>query len=450
MRSGSICVGRRLCITGSSGQWTEVDLMVKLLVIADDLTGANETGVQFAKKGISVFVATGNEYPERTWLNEHQVVVVNTESRHLDLHESARRVQSVVQAGIEAGTTHFYKKTDSTLRGNIGSELEALRTATGQRILPFIPAYPKLKRTTVNGIQYVNALPLHETAFAKDPLEPITSSYVPAIIEEQTRAQARVVGRNGTTLQVAVELSREGIYVFDVLTDDDLKQVGELLKRNNLLNATSGSSGFAERLPDLLEFERCPVKVPCSEGRMLVVNGSVNEVSLKQVSHAERNGFVPVTLLPEMLLAEEGAQELQSQQVVDRVIKLDQQGKDVVLRSVEKLEDLKHYIELGQRRGLDSKQIHLLTAKNVGAIAGRILERTNFDVVTVFGGDTLLAIARARRWAGFLPQDEILPGVVVSRVWGDINSLLLITKSGGFGSEDVLPRIKEVLGGNKR
>jgi uncharacterized protein YgbK (DUF1537 family) len=247
-----------------------------------------------------------------------------------------------------------------------------------------------------------------------------------------------------------VEQANEGNYIFDISTDDDLQQVGELLKRNNLLKVTAGSSGFAELLPELLEFERRPVTVPRSDGRMLVVNGSVNEVSLRQVRRAVRERFVPVTLSPEMLLAEGGAQHAQAQQAVDSVLKLAQEGRDVILRSIEKLEDLKHYLELGQRKGLDSKQIHLSTAKNIAAIASRILEIANFESVTVFGGDTLLAMARAQQWAGFLPQDEILPGVVVSRVLGDTNRFLLITKSGGFGSEDVLQRVQEELGGNKR
>ena len=116
--------------------------MKKLLVIADDLTGASDTGVQFAKKGIPVLVVTGIACELTALSADHQVVVVNTESRHLEAEEAGQRVTRVAELGIAAGVSHFYKKTDSTLRGNIGSELEALMVASGHSILAFIPAFP--------------------------------------------------------------------------------------------------------------------------------------------------------------------------------------------------------------------------------------------------------------------------------------------------------------------
>ncbi|MBA3439624.1 MAG: four-carbon acid sugar kinase family protein, partial [Pyrinomonadaceae bacterium] len=105
--------------------------MLKLLIIADDLTGANDTGVQFAKKGIPVFVMTGETNDLQRRASDFQVLVVNTESRHLSMHEAAERVRGVVESARAAGITYFYKKTDSSLRGNNGSELQALMNAAG-------------------------------------------------------------------------------------------------------------------------------------------------------------------------------------------------------------------------------------------------------------------------------------------------------------------------------
>ncbi len=73
--------------------------MLKLLVIADDLTGASDTGVQFAKKGIPVLVVTGITCESTTLSTDHQVVVVNTESRHLEAAEAGQRVKRVVELG---------------------------------------------------------------------------------------------------------------------------------------------------------------------------------------------------------------------------------------------------------------------------------------------------------------------------------------------------------------
>ncbi len=423
--------------------------MKKLLVIADDLTGASDTGVQFAKRGIPVLVLTGITCESTALSTDYQVVVVNTESRHLGLEEAGQRVRRVVELGIAAGVSHFYKKTDSTLRGNIGSELEALMSASGHSILAFIPAFPKLGRTTREGFQYIDGTPLHETVFARDPLDPMADSFIPAIIGNQTRIRARIVSTTEVAPTASIRFDEEGIYIFDARTDDELQLIGELLKEHDFLKATAGSSGFAECLPDLLEFAMQPARHVYEPGRMLVVSGSVNEVSLRQAAQAEAHGFTCVNLTPEVLLAEDGAQSVQTRQAIAKIIELDQQQREVILRSTEKAEDLELYLELGRKRGLDPKQMHQLILRNMGEIVGQALEQTSFRLLTVFGGDTLLSVARVRGWFGLLPQEEVLPGVVVSRVSGDTNAPLLITKAGGFGPENVLARIKDMLGSEK-
>jgi uncharacterized protein YgbK (DUF1537 family) len=419
--------------------------MPKLLVIADDLTGACDTGVQFARKGIPTVVLTGITGEPVELSTGQQVVVVNTESRHLEAIEAGQRVKRVVELEMASGVTHFYKKTDSTMRGNIGSELEALMFASGQRILAFIPAFPKLGRTTREGCQYIDGKALHKTNFASDPLDPVAGSFIPAIIESQTRIQARIVSQTEMLTPASVRFDDAGIYVFDATTDDDLQLAGALLKDRDLLTATAGSSGFAEFLPILLDFARQKSNPVYEPGRMLAVSGSVNEVSLRQTANAEAQGFACVTLSAEMLLAEDTFQSVQSQQAIAQIVELDGQGREVILRSAEKPEDLELCLALGRKRGLDLRQIHHLIARNLGAITGRVLEQTGFRLLTVFGGDTLLAIARACGWSALLPQEEVLPGVVVSLVAGDVRAPLLITKAGGFGPEDVLVRMKEIL-----
>lgn len=422
--------------------------MVKLLIIADDLTGANDTGVQFSKRGIPVFIVpfTSDESPALH--NDYPVLVVNTESRHLSADEAALVVRKIVWQGTESGVTHFYKKTDSSMRGNIGSELEALMLGFGQRILPFMPAYPKLKRTTRDGFQYLEDKLLHETAFAQDPLEPISDCYVPAIINQQTRIRSWVVKPHELSLNDRHRFDEDGIYVFDAANEDELQQIGEVLKRNDLLKATAGSAGFAAYLPDLLGFEQSSIQLHSARGQMLVVSGSVNEASLNQVSHAEDyGGYAAVTLSPEILVTKQGAQSAQARQAIAGIIELAQQQRNVILRSIKTAQDLKIYLEHGQACGLDPKQIHFLIAQNLGEIISRVLEKTNFRLLTIFGGDTLVAIGRALGWRGILPQYEVLPGVVVSKVVDCKNDLLLITKAGGFGSEDVLLRVKDILGG---
>ncbi|RAZ93762.1 four-carbon acid sugar kinase family protein, partial [Klebsiella oxytoca] len=78
------------------------------------------------------------------------------------VYETAKRAWGL-------GIPYMYKKTDSALRGNVGSELTAVLDATGSRSLHFFPAFPRMHRTTEDGIHYINGIPVHESVFGRDP-----------------------------------------------------------------------------------------------------------------------------------------------------------------------------------------------------------------------------------------------------------------------------------------
>ena len=131
----------------------------RLLLIADDLTGSLDAAVQFERAGVSTFVTMrdATETPGA----DVSVLAVDIESRHLPPGEAARRVERCVEAAVRAGIRRFYKKTDSTLRGNIGAELAAMLRATGVQELYFVSALPDAGRITRGGVQYVDGVPLH-------------------------------------------------------------------------------------------------------------------------------------------------------------------------------------------------------------------------------------------------------------------------------------------------
>src|SRR5690349_10157375 len=110
--------------------------MPDALVIADDLTGANDAGVQLALAGVRSIVFA--DCPVNRLPRDYPAVVINTESRHLAPSEAAQRVRRVAALGKQEGVQYFFKKTDSTLRGNIGAELEALLEVTDSPSLSFV------------------------------------------------------------------------------------------------------------------------------------------------------------------------------------------------------------------------------------------------------------------------------------------------------------------------
>lgn len=177
--------------------------MTFLLIIADDFTGALDTGVQFAACGISTKVVVD---PETDLSGDRaQVLVVDTETRHLPAGEARSVVLRLAVRARKAGIPYIYKKTDSALRGNIGAELAAVLEASGEERLPFFPAFPQTGRITRGGIHYVDGIPVTESPFGRDPFEPVQSSVVTELIAGQT-------GTPATSLPAAFAGSIPGIH----------------------------------------------------------------------------------------------------------------------------------------------------------------------------------------------------------------------------------------------
>ena len=156
---------------GGDGRW--------ILGIADDLTGAIETGAKFAGCGLEARVTTDLAVAGAP---EIPVLVVDTESRHLTAELAGRTVYESVASALRFAPWLVYKKTDSTLRGNIAAEFRALLALMPQRPLVYAPAYPEMGRTVRRGRLFVGGLPVNESIFATDPMDPVRESDIVALL----------------------------------------------------------------------------------------------------------------------------------------------------------------------------------------------------------------------------------------------------------------------------
>ena len=128
-----------------------------LTIVADDLTGACDTGALFAGRGpvpVTVWPRRAVEAPVR---------VVDTESRTATPEEAADRV-TVVAARARSGS--WFKKIDSTLRGPIGAEVDALMRALGVTTAVVCPAFPGQRRVVLDRVLLVGGVPVAETPIA--------------------------------------------------------------------------------------------------------------------------------------------------------------------------------------------------------------------------------------------------------------------------------------------
>ena len=171
----------------------------KIVVIADDLTGANDTGVQFAKQGLKTLVFMS--VPGSLSQLDEDVLVVDTQSRALSPTEAYQKVTGTALLFKNRDPSQtLYKKIDSTLRGNLGTEIDAMMDACGLDLAIVAPAFPKNGRTTVGGCHFLGNAPLEATEIARDPLCPVSESHIPTLIAKQTK---RTVGHIGIKSVIA-------------------------------------------------------------------------------------------------------------------------------------------------------------------------------------------------------------------------------------------------------
>src|SRR5688572_18596170 len=136
-----------------------------IAVLADDLTSAADGAAPFVARGLTASIGRG-QLPRQA----SAVVAVDSGSRSATSSQAFERVARLTDR--LASRDVLYKTVDSTLRGHIAQELEACFAASGRKSLVFAPAFPQAGRTTVGGIQFVDGVPVSDSAYGRDPVHP--------------------------------------------------------------------------------------------------------------------------------------------------------------------------------------------------------------------------------------------------------------------------------------
>jgi uncharacterized protein YgbK (DUF1537 family) len=411
--------------------------LIELLIIADDLTGAIDTGVQLAKQDIRtrVVIQPQSNYLKLLENNHSPVLVVNTESRHLHQDEARRRVNEMMAAATKAGIQKFYKKVDSTMRGNIGAELEAFKGNINQRYLGFVPAHPKLKRFTRNGFHFVGETPLQETVFGKDPMEPIRQNYIPALLQEQC-------GLGITKIDVSEtrkSLPDDGLLVFDCESEGDLRKISGFLTEHHSINAIAGSAAMVELLPDLFQIRKERSKVHTIPSPALLINGSLNDISAAQVKYARDHQMPTHTISSKWLYGEEFLSDPEFDVLTDYLRTALIKSENIILTTTDIRETGE--IPVSQHGARQYETI----SKKIGSVVHAIFHEAAFSTLIVFGGDTLMGIMGALSCKIIEPKMELLPGVALSLTEVNGRKIHIITKPGGYGDDDVIMKILDFI-----
>lgn len=412
--------------------------MILLLIIADDFTGALDTGVQFAVHGIHTRVVVDPDVDFAA--QEARVLVVDTETRHLTAAEAYEVVLGLTRRAQCAGVSYIYKKTDSALRGNIGAELAAVLNAGGCRQLPFLPAFPQTGRITRGGVHYVDGVPVTESPFGIDPFEPVTHAVVTELIAEQCDLPARSFPALEEAERVPQE---EGILVFDATDAGDLYRTGRQLLEQGALHIMAGCAGFAAALPQLLGIAaETPIPLPGLDPRMLVVCGSVNPITLTQLDQAESAGFTRLRLTLRQKLEPGYWQSGEGRADLIRIREMLAANPHCIIETND-CGGNQPTADYADRLGIDRETLRVRIAGSLGQLVGEIFTSPALGTLLLTGGDTLLQCMDCVGVRELEPLCELEKGVVLASFTYNGFTRHVITKSGGFGQENLLTDLAE-------
>lgn len=409
-----------------------IDLQVGIL--ADDLSGALNIGVEFAATGLKTAVIqgfAGDKLPPK----DADVLIIDTETRNVAFDVAFDNVGKTALALRELEPAWVVKKLDSLLRGSISAELEAIMEAFAFDSCLLCAASPKLGRQTIGGYHIIDGVPLAQKLAELDPTSTldstgaVSSSAVPEILAAQsTRPVMHLtldqIEQDGAKVVAALQTLHGSIIVADCCQQQDLNRVVAAAAEAGI-RFFAGTYGLGEALRGILEPPPHPV---------LVVIGSLSEASTRQVNRLVQDegcALVEVAYDESFLsgdLAAFAQPYLEQLQAAG--------GRDTVLKvssaQAQQLWDWAAHHE----------QPQTTVSQRVDALLQHLLMPilSEYDCIIASGGSTAAAVFQLLGAEGLrLGEQEVIAGVPSSIISGGPHAgKLFIAKPGSQGTDSAL------------
>ncbi|MDR2176965.1 MAG: four-carbon acid sugar kinase family protein [Treponema sp.] len=391
------------------------------LIVADDFTGANDTGVQLRRRGIPVSVVFSGAL-----VTGEDSSVIDTESRALSPQDAYKRVSEAVHAVTFGKFAQVMKKVDSTLRGNIAMETKALDEAFKSELVVFAPALPDLGRTTVDRIHRLNGTPVARTELARDPKTPVVEDDIQKIMADTFDEKVIHIGRaavEGGT----IDFSGARVFTCDASTNADMRRIIRSALTTGKRVLWVGTAAMADNL----------LAVNHTLPPALGVVTSLSSVTRDQVRYAENQG-IKVVQYPIHDILDHKAQP---EDFAAPVIEILKAGRDAILVSASTYDPLsmERSAEAGMRQGFSKEKVSEYIQTSLGPVTKNILEAVPVSGLFLSGGDTAIGFFNATGAQGSSIITEIAVGIPLMRLrGGPFEGIKVITKAGAFGKEDAI------------
>lgn len=407
--------------------------------IADDYTGASDLANTLTRAGLRTVQTIGIPADDLA-LPEVDAVVVSLKSRSIEagLAVSRSRAAETWLRGRGAGHVLFKicSTFDSTVSGNIGPVMDALRADGGEGIVLVTPAFPETGRTVYQGNLFVGSVPLNESPLKDHPLNPMHDSNLVRVLARQSRTQIGLVdlatvARGAEAVQARLaELSGKGIgaAIIDAVFDRDLETIGLVAAQHRLSVGASGIGlGLARALVSTGKVKSAGAGGESGAaigGAAVCLAGSCSQATLQQIAKAE--SVMPVLRLdPDSIITGKG----EAERALAWARPLLAEGPVLIASSA------------------TPNDVAALQARHGRDAAGHAIEQAMADIaeslvksgvrrLIVAGGETSGAVVDRLGIPGFLVGAEIAAGVPVLRAVGAGDEMLLALKSGNFGGPE--------------
>ena len=403
------------------------------LILADDLTGAADCAIAFARRGLEASVGWhGAEEASQLLAPAGAVLAVDADSRRLPPAEAAARHVALLRARHGTGQG-LIKKIDSTLRGQPAAELAAtcrvLREDERPALAIIAPAFPATGRTTEGGRVHMNGTPLEET-----PLWARDHSYDSALLPDILAAEglsthlltldAMRGGEAALTGALRAALAK-GIdtVICDATTVEDLATLARasLPLAGEVFWVGSGgiAAALAAALPGTAEVTQHPV-LPRRDGGVLVVVGSVAEASRAAAARLVADDAATAFDIPAATLRD-GEASPQWTPLAESIAATLASGRNTLVTiAADPRADLSQGAALAER-------LADLLAPAARHMAG----------LFATGGETACALLSHLGVHGIRLLEEVEPGVPLGITQGALE-VPVMTKAGAFGHETTI------------
>ena len=422
-------------------------------IIADDLTGANDTALQFHQRGANTKILLDSDCTPKVKAGT-EVWALSSESRNVPSEEALARLEKAVRTFQENFTfDYYYKKIDSTLRGHIALETLRMVELLEYDAAIIIPAFPQEGRITVGGYHLAKGVPIGRTEIAIDPHSPITESHVPTLLRSQLKeAETELVGTidlrtvmmgAGPVLMRINDLIKAGkkLIVADATSITDIEQIALAINKCEKKILPTGTAATAQVISKywLAGIEKEGVNLSVGTLPRLIVSGTATQITANQIVKLEQSDdFENVNFIP---LETKDILEGVKDELVERILTNLKSGVTVCVHTSNLIANFDGFSEDSFNAELTKEKLAGMITDYLAELTKAVMDRIEVILITL-GGETSYKCCKAINSNELKLVDEAAPAISIC---SDINRKWIITKSGNLGNSNTLIEILNYL-----